>query len=278
MVDEIRVAVLGAGNVGYAVAADLALAGHSIVLYSPFKDELTPIIKDGGIKLVKNEKEEFVKLEEVTTSVEEALRSADLVLIAVVASAHETIAKLCAPYLRDGQLVVMLAGYAGSLIFDKVIKKKKKKVLLAETETAPYACRKSEGKAEVRIYLTTKPALGVFPAKEAEKVIELVKHIYPKLRRAKNVLEAGLSNPNITWHVPATLLNAGWIEASKGEFYLWRQGITSSVLEVIKAVYDEKDAIFNTLGYIDHAPMEQVKKAQENPSFQEIKGPTSLEL
>ena len=65
---------------------------------------------------------------------------------------------------------------------------------------------------------------------------------------ATNVLEAAINNPNPVTHPAATLLNVGRIEYSKGEFYLYREGITPSVVKVYDAVDQERRALCAKLG------------------------------
>jgi opine dehydrogenase len=275
---KIKISILGAGNAGVTIAADLSLRGYDVTLYSRASKRLEAILKRGGVRL-KGLTEGFAYIR-TSADIKKAVEGADLIFVTAIASAHEDYAKICAPYLKDGQIICLFAGYLGSLIFNKIIKENRKgklNLFIAETNTVPYACRFFEREGEAEVYLATKPAIGVFPSKDTEKVVEVVKELYPKIHPARNVVEAGLSNANIIWHPVGTLLNAGWIETSGGEFYLWRQAMTRSVLQVVEAVYREKGAIFKALGnYTDHAPFTSVKRAQENPSFQKIKDPPDL--
>jgi len=51
--NEKTVAVIGAGNGGFTMAADLALSGWNIHLYElpRFKENITSLLKEGGIHI-----------------------------------------------------------------------------------------------------------------------------------------------------------------------------------------------------------------------------------
>src|SRR5262249_59609175 len=83
----------------------------------------------------------------VTTDFAEALAANDLVLLIVPAYAHRPFAEACAPHLRRGQTVVLMPGTLGTLEFARILADagrpaRESGVTLAETDTAPYVCRK----------------------------------------------------------------------------------------------------------------------------------------
>ena len=64
--------------------------------------------------------------------------------------------------------------------------------------------------------------------------------MYPGLMKPLgNVLAAALSNPNPLVHPPGALLNVGRIEHARGDFYLYKEGITESVCRTIQGLYRE---------------------------------------
>jgi len=275
-----RIAVLGAGGTGHAIAADLTLAGFEISLYEEprFKESIDPILKRGGIEIKGAVRQGFAKISKVTTNIEEALRGSEIILVAVTAWRHESIAELCAPHLKDGQTIVIGPGNAGSLVFAKKLKKKeiKREVVIAEMHRNFYPCRRT-GPAEVTVALAGGARyIAAFPAKDTSKVIDCLKGIYDALP-GTNVLEVALDNPNIMSHVAGSLLNTGAIEKSGGDFYLYKGYMTPSILRCIEAVYREKMALFEVLGYTSHSSPDGSKKAHASPEFQNLIGPTSMQ-
>lgn len=248
-----KIAVLGAGNGGHAAAADLSLRGFEVNLYElpALRENIQPALKHGGIEAI-GAKEGFAKLNMITVDIKEAIQGVDLVMVVVPAFVHKLFAEICVPWLESGQIVVLNPGSTGgALEFSKTLRDKgvDKDIRVAETHTLTYGCR-LVGPAKVDIHLLVKKVLfAAFPGKYTKEVIKLFKKIYPSMISAKNVMETSLANGNPVIHSAATLLNAGRIEYSKGEFYLYKEGITASVAKVIKAVDKERMALCRAMGF-----------------------------
>jgi opine dehydrogenase len=90
---------------------------------------------------------------------------------------------------------------------------------------------------------------GVFPSRKTEEVIPKLRQFYPMITTAKDVLEAAINNPNPIVHPAATLLSATRIEHSKGEFYLYAEGMTPSVARTYESLNQERLSICKVLGY-----------------------------
>jgi len=69
----VKLAVLGAGNGGFATAADLALAGHRVRLWSRSADALGPIVERATITLDAEGRHGTAQLERATTDLGEAV-------------------------------------------------------------------------------------------------------------------------------------------------------------------------------------------------------------
>lgn len=246
------IAVLGGGHGAHAVAADLALAGFKVRLceHPNFEATFKPTLDKGEVEILGKARQGVAKLDKATTNFKEALDGAEIIFLVVPSFGHSLFAESFAPYLHDGQLVVLMPGNAGSLEVAKLLKEKgvKKRITIAETATLPYGCRLIEP-AKVMVYVNAKlNPTGVLPARNTGEVIDRLKELYPSTTPATNIIEAAINNPNPVTHPIATLLNVGRIEYSKGEFYLYREGITPSVVKVYDAVDDERRALCRKLG------------------------------
>lgn len=245
-------AVLGAGAGGQAIAADLSLAGVDVNLYEMplFLENLQPIIDRGGIDIKGKGRQGFAKVRMATTEIEQAISGVDFLFVATQAIAHETIAQSCAPYLEDGQTIILFSGSGGSLQIARTLQELKvnKRVYIGETVTLPYVCT-LRGPAEVEVLATVGPKnyFSAFPARDTDRIIDNLKGVYPALCRATNVLEAGLLNPNIVKH-PMILFSLSRMESSKEPFCLNRQGMTPSVWKIFQQVDGEKMSILRKLG------------------------------
>jgi len=82
--------------------------------------------------------------------------------------------------------------------------------------------------------------IAAMPATDTRKVRRAAERMYPGLMKPLgSVLAAALSNPNPLVHPPGALLNVGRIEHARGDFYLYKEGITESVSRTILGLYRE---------------------------------------
>ncbi|MHA1802987.1 MAG: NAD/NADP octopine/nopaline dehydrogenase family protein [Promethearchaeota archaeon] len=246
------IAILGGGNGGHQMAIDLALRGQDVILceHPQFKDKFENTLKTRTIECT-GMLEAKTEIYKTTIDFKMALREADLIYLVVPAIAHETFFDLMIPHLKDGHIIVIWAGDAGALRLAKRLREEapKLRVKIAETNTLPYGTRLI-GPSKLDLFVTAKKILfSAFPASDTEEILERVKDTFPVLEPIDNVLSVSFSNPNPTVHPAPSLLNTGRIQYSKGEFYLYREGITEATGRVIKKVYDETLAIARAFGF-----------------------------
>lgn len=146
-----KVTVIGGGNGAFATAADLTIRGNQVTLFElpRFAAGLSEVIEKGGIEMEAYANNGltggFAKLHKITTDIGEALAESDIVFIVVPTYSMDTIASLCAPHLRDGQIIVLTpANFGGALYFHNVMRSAgcTAKVTLVELSCMIYACRK----------------------------------------------------------------------------------------------------------------------------------------
>ena len=245
------VTVLGGGNTAFSVAANLTLAGASVTLceLSQFEEAIDPIRESRRILLEGVARQGAAALDRVTTDFGEALAESELVLLIIPAYGHRAFAEACAAHLRRGQTVVLMPGTLGSLEFARILREhgSAEGVVLAETDTAPYVCRKLSPTSAHIWGVVNSLGLGVFPGGEGERVKELVEPWFPGVRLYPNVLACGLAAMNPVVHPAGVLLNAGRVEYSRGDFYFYEEGVTPGVCRLIYAVDRERLAIARAL-------------------------------
>jgi opine dehydrogenase len=239
-----NVAVLGAGNGGCTATADLSQRGFNVTLFeSPeFEQNIKPIIKNGGVQFAGAIGTGLAQPKKVTTNIREAIADADLIMIVTPAFAHNILARKIAPYLRD-QLVVVNPGHTGGAIsFANTLKENgyAGKIRIGETMVLTYICRLVEP-GNVRVFHVMKNLLfAAFPGKYTAELYDEFKKLYAAIVPGVNVLETGLTNLAAVMHPPGMLLNAGWIEFTKGQFKFYFEGITPSVGRVVQALDEER--------------------------------------
>jgi opine dehydrogenase len=285
--------VIGAGHGGKAMAAHLALMGFKVTLYNRTFDHISVIKRRGGIELESAEPElhGFGKLINVTADMGEAVKKAEMIMVVVPSSAHADIAKSIAKHLKDGQFVLLHPGRTcGALEFAKVIRDEgcTANVTIAEAETFIYASR-SDGPAQAHIFRIKEAVpLAALPATQTEQVLEAIRPAYPQFIDGVNVLNTGVNNMGTIFHPALTLLNAGWIEATHGDYQFYIDGVTPSVARVLEVLDRERVTVASALGIRARNAMEWLQMAydttgadlheaiQNQPGYYGIKAPSTL--
>jgi len=248
-----RVAVVGGGNGGIATAFDFAQGGHEVALYAPepYDSNVAAVADAGGIRATGG-LEGFAPVRYAGTDIAEAMAGAELVIVVGPAYATDALAEVAGPHLVDGMAVLVCPGScAGALAFIRAagLEIGSDRVLVGETSTLPYAVRIT-GPAEINVFLKLETAvfLAATPRTGTERLLGLVRDVWPAVERAESVFQTTLQNGNPVIHPAVTLLNAGLLERTGGDFLFYEEGVTESVGRLIEAVDRERLAIAAALG------------------------------
>jgi opine dehydrogenase len=121
--------------------------------------------------------------------------------------------------------------------------------VVGETSTLPYAVRITEpGVVRVFHKLTSGVYLAGLPRSGTERLHALVREVWPAVEPADSVFQTTLQNGNPVIHPAVTLLNAGLLERTGGDFLFYEEGVTKAVGRLIEAVDRERLAIAAGLG------------------------------
>jgi len=225
MTEQIWVAVLGSGNGGLTFAGDLTLAGFPVTLFDlpRFEESLAPIREKGGIEMAGVCRTGFAKLNTITADIEEALEGAKVIIIAIPSAGHEEFAKVCAPHLKEGQIIVLNPGYTlGAVVFIHVLIDEGvdvDKLIVGDTASLLYATRKYLPNRVFCWGVKSKLPFAAFPATKTKEALDVLNKVYVQkdsqegiLYPVENVLMTGLVNSNPAYHVPMMILKAVDIE------------------------------------------------------------------
>jgi opine dehydrogenase len=253
----VRLAVLGGGHGCYAAAAEMSEAGHDTWFWRRDPEAFEPVLRDKTIRVRDFKGQRDVAIPHPTTSLEEAIPSAQAIIVPLPALSHEDLARAAAPYWRDGQVVFLPPGTLGSLIFAKAARDagNTADVSFAETGTLPYLVRK-HGPAEILVscYATRLPT-GVFPAKNSTHAFAILEQVYPAIERIKDVLSGALMNAGPIIHPPLIIMNAGPLEHFP-EWDIHNEGTQPAIRAVTTALDAERMALREDLGYAaPHFPL-----------------------
>lgn len=222
--------VIGAGNGGLAMAGYLAKSGYKVNLYNRTLEKIKKLIEEPIIYL-NGEETGIGILNKVTNNIGEAIEDVDIIMVTIPALGHNSIAKEMAPYLKDGQIIILNPGRTGGAleVYETLLRERKRNnIIVGEAQTFIYAAR-SNLYNQAHIFKSKKEvSLATIPATKTDYVLELINEAYPQFISARDVLETSINNYGAIFHPAPTLLNSGHIErCSPFEYYT--EGITPSI-------------------------------------------------
>ena len=285
-----RIAVLGAGHGGLAMAGHLAIMGFETTIWNRSKEKIDHIVDRGGIE-VEGLVRGFAEVSGATSDIKEAVKDADVIMVVIPASGHREIAERFAPYLKKDQLVILNPGRTfGALEFISVLKEKGKKQrpLVAETQTFVYVSRRVETNKARIMQIKNSVPLAAVPAHKTPDALARIHGAFPQFVAATNVLETSLDNIGAIFHPTLTLLNAARIESTHGDFEYYLEGVTPSTAVILEHADAERVALGTALGVHCHTAREWLYLAynsygktlyeaiQSTPGYKGVRAPTSL--
>ena len=243
-----KIAVIGAGNGGQAIAGYLSLCGAEVSLFDINKEVIDAIKLKGGI-LLEGEIKGFGEITCVTHSLAEAVKGAKVIFIVTTSNAHGILAQQLACLLEEEQVIVLSPGRTGGALefHEKLIKGGFcKKVYLSEAQTLVYACRQKDVGHVNIIGVKDRVLLAAYPASDTEKVIESLTPYYKCFFAAENVLATSLENIGAIFHPSVVMFNAALIERN-GMFYFYRE-MTDGIARFIESLDAERLAVGKAYG------------------------------
>ncbi|KAJ5090043.1 hypothetical protein N7532_008727 [Penicillium argentinense] len=248
------VTVIGAGPCGCAFAADLSSRGKSVMLYGhPDHRGAIPMIEENGGWLEADGAFEGKYQIKTTSDLYLAIRHSPFIVTTVPSYGQDTILRTLSQFdLRNHTLIINVGNF-----FYLAARQKVNAHAILETDISPYAVRITGGKVFIK---GVKKSLAIWAEPPTTQVERLDAGAEANLRRqvesifsqnlvwCKNLLEVGLNNVNPVVHCPAALMNAGWIEATKGDFFFYAQGMSPAVSRVTEKVDQERLAIGRAYG------------------------------
>jgi opine dehydrogenase len=283
-----KIAVLGAGNGGQALAGYLSLKGFPVALFNRSEERISYIKKKKGIQLC-GLINEFVPVDTITTDMKEAVTGAGLIMVVVPAQAHKFIACKCAPYLSEGQIIVLNPGRTGGAMeFRNTLLQCgiKKRIYLAEAQTFLFVSRALDKTVRISGIKNSVP-VAALPSCDTDKVVSVLHRVHESFEKANNVLETSLGNIGAIFHPSTMLFNIGRIESNR-EFSYYYEGITPQIARFLERVDKERQSIARKLKTNTFSACQWLKRAysaqgdslyeliQDNGKYRGVGSPTSL--
>ena len=243
-----RIAVLGAGAGGAAAAVELVAAGHQVALWGRSERTLAPFRAQGGIVHDGVLGSSIARPHLITDDLNAAIAGMDAILVCLPTFAHADIA---GPLARTGlgQPVILNPGHTGgALEFRQCFcGRGKAPPPIAEFSTLTYVARKYAPGSVTITGRAKSVRLAALPGGEAASAI--AQALFASAKLMPDVLACDLANVNMVLHTPGALLGAAWVEATRGDFAFYVQGMTPGVARVMDALDRERLAVARAFGH-----------------------------
>lgn len=245
-----NITVVGVGNAGSTIAADLTNKGHQVTLlktsnklhnehYEKLKQTKSIFVKDYYIGNY------IANIFLVTEDVELAISSADVIIIYIQTNYHRSIIKKIAPFIKDNQVIIFEPGYLSTCY---LLQECDKDIVCIEAESSPIDCRiTSPCECEVLFKNVLNP-FGVYPKHKKNFAEQVLTNLGYPFRFTHNVIEAALHNPNLIVHTIGAIFSIPRIEYTKGEYWMYKEVFSPHVWNICEKLDDEKIAILNAVG------------------------------
>jgi opine dehydrogenase len=162
-------------------------------------------------------------------------------------------------------------------------------VALAETQTFLYASR-AVSRWEAHIFrIKNSVPFATLPSFQIPEALAVLNLAFPQFVAGSNVLATSLENIGAVFHPALTILNAGWIEATHGDFEYYLQGITPSVAKLLERIDAERLAVASAVGVRSMSAREWLYLSYDSPgkdlyeairntgSYRGIKAPAGID-
>lgn len=278
-----KIAILGAGNGGCAVAGDMASRGLDVTLIKTshaMHDENFEFLKrnDGVVSLIDfgengcmnpTEKNMILKqghINNVTRDIS-VVSNMDIIIIYVQTCYHEDLIKRIAPYIVDDQIIIINPGYFSTAYVLKYCSDKK--ISVVEAQSSFIDCRIIEpGKIKVG-FRNVKNPLGIFPAANLEYVKSKLDKLGFPFYYMTNIVSAALHNPNLIVHTVGATMSIPMIDSQGKEFCMYHSAFTEHVWNILEKLDKEKMDILEKLGckkisYVEACKFRNSKNSEKN--------------
>ncbi|MGI6039228.1 MAG: NAD/NADP octopine/nopaline dehydrogenase [Clostridiales bacterium] len=246
-----RISILGAGNGGTAVAADLSLKGHEVTLVktsnSMHNVNFDYLVDNGGrVKMIEGGEEREAHIAQVTRDLTK-ITDSEVVIVYIQTTYHEDLIKRIIPYLKDDQILLFNPGYFSTAYVLKHLKDKRP--IIVEAQSSFIDCRIIEP-GVVRVgFRNVRNPLGIYPSDRKEEARSILERVGFPFTYLDSIVEAAIHNPNLIVHTVGAIMSIPRIEKTKGDYVMYHEVFTPSVWNILEALDSEKMDVLEKLGF-----------------------------
>jgi opine dehydrogenase len=246
----IKVSILGAGAGGAASTAELCLAGHQVRLWNRSEQTLAPFQAAGSVAYEGVLGEGAVRPELISADLARVIDDADVAVVALPTFSHAAVARSLAEagWPADRPVVLNPGHTGGALEFAQAWREVNASLpSIVEFSTLTYVARKYRPDS-VTITGRARHVRAAVLGRD-KGALQTACALFPGADPVADVLAADLSNANLVLHPPGAVLGAAWVEATRGDFTFYVQGMTPGVARTMRALDDERLAVAAAFGH-----------------------------
>lgn len=248
-----KITIVGTGNAGSTVAADLSLRGHDVILLKTsnklHNEHFQTIHKNGWITIEENGNERIAPVK-TSTDYATSIPDRDLIIVYVQTNYHEQVIREICKYIQEDQTVLVEPGYLATCYFLKYCQKR---ITIAEAESSPVDCRiVAPGRVRVLFRNVMNP-VGVFPPDRKSSVMEVLSRTGYPFECLQSVVEAALHNPNLIVHTVGAIFSVPRIEyvaVHGGTYSMYREAFSPHIWNLVEALDNEKMDVLEKMGFM----------------------------
>ena len=246
-----KIAVLGAGNSGCALAADYAARGHEVRLIktsrSMHEDNFTYLERHGGVMTM----DEFGAKTVCTISTLSRdiadVTGCEVVILCTQTGYHDEVLRRVVPRLEAGQILLLVPGYLATAYALRL--PRAEGVIIAEAESN-FIDGRIAAPGEFKVgFRNVRNPIGIYPTAAASAAAKTLDALGTPFTYLKSVIEAALHNPNMIVHTVGAVMSIPRIEATNGDYCMYHEVFTPSVWRMLEALDGEKLRVLEALGY-----------------------------
>lgn len=284
-----RVAILGAGNGGRALAAWHRHQGHEVILWNRRWDHLPELVRTRTLRLSGQAEIEAADIG-LAGSLADAVRGADLVMVVTTADAHRSLLAEAAPHLKPDAWVMLHPGRTGGAlevraVLDEILPGNR--IGVCESQSLVFACRaRSDCEIDI-IGIKECVPVAALPSARTDEIVARLSRILPGMTPAASVLHTGFENIGAILHPAITLFNVGLID--RGQDFRFYADSSESVVEFVQRLDEERlrlgwaygiqlTSLFDWIAraYPQSHGDTLLERMASNPAYSTIMGPRSF--
>lgn len=243
-----KIAVISSGNGGQSMAGYFSNMGYHVSLYVREQERADMFLSNefvvGGVV------ECTTEIDQISCDMQAVVEGAYLIMVTTPSQYHHVVAKAMAPYLEDGQQVILNPGRTlGTYEFDRVLRDNgcTADITLGETETFIFTCRCLKPGHPMIYSIKTGVEVAAHKQERTQELVATLSELFPGIHAAKSIFHTGFCNIGMVFHPMPILMNITRVEAKEG-FLFYMEGISPLVANILERLDSERVNVAKALG------------------------------